>query len=70
MPGYGESNGSMGVDYVGKTQPPDADRDDGTAKFGTAVILASEQPLAWTVLRCTAQSGRRDDRGAPIGALS
>ena len=34
------------------------------------MLLASEEPLEWMVRRCTAPSGRRDDRGALIGAPS
>ena len=70
MPGYGESIRSVGVDYAGKTQPVDLDRGDTTARFGAAVLLASGQPLEWVVCRCTAPSGRKDDRGAPMGEPS
>ena len=70
MPGYGESIRSVGVDYAGKAQPVDLDRSNATAKLGSAVLLASGQPLEWVVRRCAAPSGRRDDRGAPMGGPS
>ena len=70
MLGYGESIRSVGVDYAGETQPSDPDGGDATARLSPAVELASQQWLEWMVRRCTAPSGRRDDRGAPIGAPS
>ena len=45
MPGYGESNRWVGVDYAGKTQPGDRDKGAAAAKSGAAVVVASEQPL-------------------------
>ena len=53
-----------------ETQAAGLDRDDATAKFSLAVVLAPEQVPGRMVRRSRLQNGRRDNRGVLMGKRS